>query len=405
MFLKVSGYDISEIDPKCICELCATELVTSFSFITKCNLTEEALISYRTNKTFDINLNHAVKNLIASTASKQTDNNNDDAPNVTNDEVLPTIIFNASISEGLIMKDNPPKPSLSSSSETVLLIDKYDDDISSPGTSDEETTNIELSIIRQNVGYTCFIADCDTYHKSLNALHEHVRTNHAVMKCPLCQCYLAPDTYGQHLKVDHKSNGRKVSCEICNKVMDCKQFSQHLSKIHGISMEGKRAIKLKCKALNCHETIFTKERWRFHTIYSHARVKCSVCNFLLSGIRFVPKHFRDFHGQYGFDFVQFVPEPTDFTESAAYRDALKLVRYFNSAEYRNSKQTCGICGKQFVGYKKLNTHIRLNHGGHETAQICQHCGVNCRTLANLKIHLESHSTEQYGEAKAFYTPI
>lgn len=173
-------------------------------------------------------------------------------------------------------------------------------------------------------------------------------------------------------------------------------YSAHLSKTHGVSMEGKRLIKLKCREVNCHETIFTKSRWRFHNIYSHSNIQCSVCNFLLSGIRYVPKHFRDFHSELGSECVQFVPEPTNFSDNKpAYMAALRQVKRFNSSTFKESAQHCGICQKVYVNTLKLNAHIRFNHGGHDRAQICQFCGLNLRTRANLKVHLDSHSAVPY----------
>lgn len=168
MFQKVSGFDVSDLDPKCICSFCATELVNAFSFLTKLKLTEEALISYRANKSFDINLNAISGNDALSGGDTIIEYLNDDGDQI-----------------------------IAAENKETHVIDVVED----VDSEDEAITAMELAVITQQKGFNCFLAGCKQNYKTLKLLHEHVRTGHEVMMCPLCQFWMAPNTYPNHLKV------------------------------------------------------------------------------------------------------------------------------------------------------------------------------------------------------------
>ncbi|XP_044731687.1 zinc finger protein 569-like [Chrysoperla carnea] len=207
----------------------------------------------------------------------------------------------------------------------------------------EEENDTYEEIKDKNMTETFTCEECNHDFKKVWKLGQHMYREHKAkaLKCNKCEikCY-HPLHLKEHQELMH--NPLNHRCDICNKVL-ANIYKLRLHKLrHDKSSKDKQELKSPNKDVNSQKEMY---------------VPCHICG-----------------------------------KSVTKKNLKKHLRIH---EERN-KITCDLCSKTFLRQQSLKDHVKLVHENQKPARnhLCNICGYAGRTLAKLRTHLITHSTER-----------
>ena len=211
--------------------------------------------------------------------------------------------------------------------------------------------------------------------------------------CPFCdRKFIEPHTTKRHIELEHK--GKKLTCEKCPKVFQCKQsLDYHTLISHTKIPPTSHACQL------CDKTFRSKIGLDNHIKFVHSnnvkQYACSKCESTFKHKKYLNAHILYVHGvnEQKEDYWQDLPRQSFVCETCKAR----FIRKADLNVHTKTKHTdramlkCDQCPAKFTYKKTLERHKMENHDGGRKRFKCSNCGELFNQKRNMERHQMSHS--------------